>query len=331
MSNSHGSTKVVIGALAVNLAIAIGKGVASVFTGSSAMFAETIHSFVDCANQIFMLIGIKRSQRPATKLHPLGYHREIYFWSVVVSFAVFALGGLSAIYDGVHEILSPTETPTFSIWGHHVPGWTINIAMVLFAASLESQGFLMAYKSLRASARKGESTWKLLTKSVDPSLFVVMFEDGAALAGLTITGVATILVALTHNELFDAMGSILTGMLLAGVAFVMLNETRSLINGEASIGITNALTELVQAVPGVDNINSVITQYLGPDAVLALLSVDWDNSLSAEQVEQKTSRIHAMVRDKKLPISRLVIEARSAKDANETELLATENHSAEMV
>jgi len=299
----------------VNLAIAAGKGVAGVFTGSSAMIAETIHSLVDCANQVFMLVGIKRSARPATRLHPLGFHREVYFWSVVVSFAVFTVGGVSAIYDGAHELIHPTVTPALHILGFRIPGWAINLAMLAFAASLEYQGFLMAYKSLRKTARKGDTTWSLLTRSTDPGLFVVMFEDGAALLGLAVTALATILVALTRMELFDGLGSLTTGAILCAVAVIMFNETRSLINGEASLQTTEALEAMFAAVPGVDSVNSVITQHMGPHAVLALVSIDWDNSLSADQVERKTTMLHRLVKDSNLPVTRLFIEARSSRDA----------------
>lgn len=314
MTNSaaHSSTRVVLIALAVNIAIAASKAFAAVLTGSSAMLSETVHSCVDCINQVLMLVGIKRSTQPADDLHPLGYDREIYFWSVVVSVAVFAGGGMAALYDGIMDLLHPSTIAGIALWGYRLPGWGLNLILLVVALMLESQGFRAAYKELRRNEKAGRSSWTLLIRSVDPSLFVVLFEDGAAVLGLAVTLLATVATALTGNDLFDAIGAIATGVLLTGVALVMFNETRSLVIGEANPSVSKRLREIVLTVEGVAGINACVTQHLGPQAILALLSVDWQNDLRADAVEAATARIHAAVKAAGLNVSHLFVEARDA-------------------
>jgi len=311
--SDHGSTRVVLAALLVNVSIAIVKAIASALSGSAAMFAETIHSIVDCANQLLMLLGIKRARKAPDERHPLGYHREIYFWSFVVALFIFAGGGVSALSEGIERVRSPEPLSDYVIFGHHIAAWVMNLTILLASAALESQGFIMAVRGLRAAGRPDDSLFGMILRSPDPALFVVMFEDGAALAGLMIAAAATLATALTGNPVFDGVGSILTGILLIGVSCILFNETRSLIVGEASRNVAEGVRSIVRSIPDVTGVNEVVTEYRGPDAIIVLLSIDWDDKASAAMVEHHVSEIEARTKKRFPKVVKMFIEAQSAQ------------------
>ncbi|GBQ71790.1 cation efflux system protein [Ameyamaea chiangmaiensis NBRC 103196] len=311
--SDHGSTRVVLAALLVNVSIAIVKAIASALSGSAAMFAETIHSFVDCANQLLMLLGIRRARRAPDERHPLGYHREIYFWSFVVALFIFAGGGVSALSEGLDRVRSPEPLSDYVILGRHLHAWLVNLILLVVCGALESQGFVMAVKGLRAAGRPDDTLFSMILRSPDPALFVVLCEDGAALIGLLIAAVATLATAVTGNPVFDGIGSLLTGVLLIGVSCVLFNETRSLIVGESSRVVTEGVRSILRSIPDVTGVNEVITEYRGPDAVIVLLSIDWDDRVSAETVERHVSEIEAQTKARFPRVSKMFIEAQSAQ------------------
>src|SRR5262245_12506140 len=221
---AKGSTLVIIVALAGNLAIALAKFVASWISGSTAMLTEAIHSLVDTGDQALLLVGQKRGARPPDARHPLGHGMETYFWSFIVALMVFLLGGVVSLYEGVRHIVEPE--PVTSPW--------ISIAVLAIAAVFEGTSFRIAYREYRRVVR-GRPTrlWDFIKASKDPALFSVLLEDSAALIGICFAAAGVIAASLFHITWADGLASIAIGLLLASVAFVLANEMRSLIAGEA--------------------------------------------------------------------------------------------------
>ena len=222
MSASSGSAKVILIALGANLGIAIAKFIGAFYSGSSSLLAEAIHSVVDCTNQVLLLIGAKASQKTPTHKHPLGYGRESFFWSFVVSVLLFSLGGLFAIYEGIHKLSD----------NHSMENPMIAISILVFAIFLEGYSFFACLKEIWAN-KKSKSLWKWYRESTSAGLLVIFTEDLGALVGL---GVALACVSIswyTHNPVWDAYGSIIIGGLLVGLALILSVEVKSLIIGEA--------------------------------------------------------------------------------------------------
>lgn len=220
---SHGSGKVILIALVANLGIAVAKGAGALVTGSISLFAETIHSVVDCSNQVLLLIGNRASKKPPTVTHPLGFGREAFFWSFIVAILLFSLGGLFAINEGVHKLES-TE-PLANAW----------IGFPILAFSILVEGY--ALKSCLAEIRRQKAhkklwTWFRQSKAAD--LLVVFTEDTAAVIGLTIAFVCLGISVATGDPRWDALGSILVGSLLVVVAIFLALEIKSLLIGEAA-------------------------------------------------------------------------------------------------
>ncbi|EHH67207.1 cation diffusion facilitator family transporter [Gluconobacter morbifer] len=306
------STKVVYIALGVNLSIACVKGVAALLTGSAAMLAETVHSFVDCGNQVLLLMGMKRSLVPATKEHPLGYHRELYFWTLVVAGALFVGGGVASLYEGMEKVLHPAAMPMVRVAGHVFPGWWMNVCILLISGLLEGYGFVAAIRSMPRKA--GVSLWGMIRRSADPGLFVVVFEDGSALVSLTIALVFTVVDAMTGLHVLDGVASLLIGGVLVVVAGLLTNETRSLLVGESNPEIDAFVRLEAGKLPGVVGVNEVVTETRGPDSVIVLLSLDWKDTLLAGDVERGVSALEKTVRTRFPMVRRMYIEAQDKRD-----------------
>lgn len=310
--SAGGSTKVVFIALGVNFGIACVKGVAALLTGSAAMLAETVHSFVDCGNQILLLVGMKRSTAPATKEHPLGYHRELYFWTMVVAGALFVGGGVASLYEGWEKVMHPAEMQPVHLLGHVFPGWWMNVIILAISGSMEGYGFFAAVKSLPRS--EGVSLWRMIRRSADPGLFVVLFEDGAALVSLMVALLFTVLSVVTGLHVLDGIASLLIGVVLVVVAGLLTNETRSLLVGESNPEIDAFVRAEAQKLPGVVGINEVVTETRGPDSIIVLLSLDWDDAMSAGDVERGVSMLEKTTRARYPAVLRMYIEAQDKRD-----------------
>jgi cation diffusion facilitator family transporter len=248
---AKGSTLVIIVALAGNLAIALAKFVASWISGSTAMLTEAIHSLVDTGDQVLLLVGQKRGARPPDARHPLGHGMETYFWSFIVALMVFLLGGVLSLYEGVRHILKPE--PVISPW--------ISIAVLAIAAVFEGTSFRIAYREYRRVVR-GRPTrqWDFIKASKDPALFSVLLEDSAALIGICFAAAGVIAASLFHITWADGLASIAIGLLLASVAFVLANETRSLIAGEAVAPIVmERLEEALSRIGCITSLDEVAT------------------------------------------------------------------------
>jgi len=260
MSHQEASTKSILFALLANLGIAITKTIAAIITGSGAMLAESIHSFADCGNQGLLFLGLKAARKKPDQEHPLGYGREIYFWSFMVAIILFSMGGLFSIYEGIHKLSSHEglKNPTVAIV-------VLVFSMVLEAASL--YGCLTQIRKLRHTT----ALWKWVRNSRQSELIVVLGEDIAALLGLTFALFAIILSIITGNPVFDAIGSIGIGTLLILISFFLAIKIKSLLIGQSADSETcQRIKAILEARPEVESILNVITQQLGPNIMVAV-------------------------------------------------------------
>lgn len=259
MSHGNGSIKAIMYALGANGGIAVAKGFAAWHTGSGAMLAETIHSFVDCANQLLLLVGLRRAKRPVSEDHPLGYGKAVYFWSFIVALMLFSMGGIFSIYEGVHKLMHPEmpEAPWIAVG-------VLVVSMVLEFGSLK--GALSVVKNSRGK----RSFVKWFRASRESELIVVVGEDIAALAGLSLALVAVLATIATGDPLFDALGTIAIGIVLLVVAIIVGIEVKSLLIGEsADPEILSALRDFLSGRPEIAEVYSLITLQLGTDLMVS--------------------------------------------------------------
>lgn len=260
MPKNPSSLKAVLYALGANGGIALAKAIAAFFTGSGAMLAEAVHSFADCANQVFLLVGMRQAKHAPTPDHPLGYGRVVYFWSMMVGVLLFSIGGLFSVWHGAHSLLHPEPV------AYLLP----SMGVLLVAVILESASLRGALRSL-APERGDKSLWRWFRDTRQSELLVVAGEDIAALAGLVLAFVALLLTAITGNPLFDALGSIAVGLLLICVSIAVTMEVKSLITGEsASPEMRAAIAEYVASQPEVEHIVKLTTFQLGEDIAVAV-------------------------------------------------------------
>ncbi len=224
MSAPSGSTKVIIFALIANFGIAVTKLGGALFTKSASMMAESIHSLADCTNQIFLLIGAKASQKPPDEKHPLGYGRESFFWSFLVAILLFSMGGIFAIYEGLHKLSGPEQELKMPLVG---------IAILIVSILLETGSFYACLKEVKKQNTHG-SLWQWFRKSTASDLVVIFVEDLAALIGLVIALLFLFVALITNNPMWDAVGSVAIGTLLVTVSFLLAYEVKSLLVGEAA-------------------------------------------------------------------------------------------------
>jgi cation diffusion facilitator family transporter len=260
LSHQEASTRSIFFALLANLGIAITKTIAAIITGSGAMLAESIHSFADCGNQGLLFLGLKAAGKKPDQEHPLGYGREIYFWSFMVAIILFSMGGLFSVYEGIHKLSSHEglKNPTVAIV-------VLGFSMVLEAASLF--GCLTQIKKLRYTS----TLWNWVRNSRQSELIVVLGEDIAALLGLTFAFFAIILSIITGNPAFDAIGSIGIGTLLIIISFFLAIKIKSLLIGQSADNETCQRIKIsLESRPEIECVLNVITQQLGPHIMVAV-------------------------------------------------------------
>lgn len=270
---ASGSRLVVYAAIGANLAIAATKFVAAGFSGSSALLSEGIHSLVDSGNEILLLVGLRRSQRPPDARFPFGYGRELYFWGLIVAVVLFGLGGGMALYEGITHMRhpAPLEDPR---WAYGVIG---------AAALFEGISFTIAWREIRRRT-PGDTLWARIHRSADPSVFTVILEDAAALTGLAIAFLGVLLSHVLRAPVLDAGASCLIGIVLGAVALVLAYETRGLLVGEsASTELVRGIREVAAAHPGTASVGPAMTMQLGRDAVLLNLRIGLSPGLSAAE------------------------------------------------
>ena len=260
MSHQDASKKSITFALLANLGIAITKTAAAVVTGSGAMLAESIHSYADCSNQGLLFWGLRATRKKPDPEHPLGYGKEIYFWSFMVALILFSMGGLFSIYEGIHKIGTHE--------GLKNPGIAIAVlavSMVFEAASL--YGCLQQIKKLRHNVPL--RTW--YKNSRQSELLVVLGEDTAALLGLSFALIAVAMSVITGNPVFDAIGSIGIGILLVIISFILATKIKSLLIGQSTDDETTAqIKSLLESRPEIDSVINLITFQLGPRIMVAV-------------------------------------------------------------
>jgi cation diffusion facilitator family transporter len=293
---ASGSRKAILAAMFANLGIAIAKFVAYLFTSSSSMLAESIHSVADTSNQALLLLGSKRAARVATPMHAFGYGRERYFWSFVVAMVLFSLGGLFAIYEGWQKL------------GHADHGvsnvqWAIGV--LLLGIVLEGYSFRTAIKESRPLKGKA-SWWEFIRHSRTPELPVVLLEDFGALTGLVLALVGVSAAAATGDARWDAYGTISIGVLLVVIAIVLVLEMKSLLIGESARMLIQL--QILQAMLQTEEILEVLdmkTQHVGPEQLLVGAEVRMDPSLDAEGVAKVIDRAEARIREV-VPIATMI-------------------------
>lgn len=273
MSHQEASTKSILFALLANFGIAVTKTVAAVITGSGAMLAESIHSYADCGNQGLLFLGLRAAKREPDSEHPLGYGREIYFWSFMVAIILFSMGGLFSIYEGIHKLSSHEglKNPAVAIV-------VLTFSLALEAASL--YGCLTQIKKLRHTT----ALWKWVRNSRQSELIVVLGEDIAALLGLAFALFAIMLSIITGNPVFDAIGSIGIGSLLIIISFFLAIKIKSLLIGQSADNETcQRIKILLGSRPEIEAVLNVITQQLGPRIMVAV-KAKMTNVASADQL-----------------------------------------------
>ncbi|RDH84498.1 MAG: cation transporter [endosymbiont of Galathealinum brachiosum] len=300
---SSGSKKVIIAALLGNALISVTKFTAAIFTGSSAMLSEGIHSLVDTGNQILLLYGMKQANKPADEDFPFGHGKEIYFWSFIVAILIFALGGGISIYEGVHHVMHPVE----------MKDPFINYIVLGFALLFEGAAWYFALREFKQSKGK----WGYIDavkRAKDPSVFVVLFEDSAAMLGLLVAFIGILLTQLTGILYLDGVASIIIGLILISTAIWLAYETKGLLIGEsANKPVVQGIRLILQTNTNIDMVNEVLTMHMGPNFILANISVDFKNDLTAENVENCIAEIDQVIKLKYPLVQRIFIEAERSK------------------
>lgn len=297
----HSSKKVIYAAFAGNCLIALTKFIAAFFTGSSAMLSEGIHSIVDTGNQILLLYGIGRSKRPADEDHPFGHGKELYFWSFVVAMLIFAIGAGVAIYEGILHLLKPKP----------MEAGYINYLVLGAAFIIEAGSWYVALTEF--AKQKGEAGYiDAVHQGKDPSMFMVLFEDSAAMLGLLVAFIGILLGHLTGSPYFDGAASVLIGIILGGTAIWMAFETQGLLIGEsAQKHIIQGIRNMASAHKEIEHVNEILTMHVGAEFILVNLSADFVDTISAADVENTIHNLDAQIKQAYPEVKRLFVEAES--------------------
>jgi len=296
---ASGSKKVILAALIGNSLISVTKFIAASMTGSSAMFSEGIHSLVDTGNQGLLLYGLKASKKPADREFPFGHGKEIYFWSFVVAILIFAVGAGISIYEGIHHILHPQE----------ITNPMINYIVLTLAIIFEGGALYIAVKEFnRARGKLGYL--KAVQRGKDPTLFVVLFEDSAAMLGLFIAMIGITLAQVTGDAWWDGVASVAIGCILAATAFWLAIETKGLLIGEGADQETvDSIKTLAGTHEEVESVNEILTLHMGPEFILANISLEFKRGLKTGRIEEITNTLDKSIKEAHPYIKRIFIEA----------------------
>ncbi|WP_030907357.1 cation diffusion facilitator family transporter [Streptosporangium amethystogenes] len=287
--SAGGGTKAIIAALAANLSIAVAKFVAFLFTGSSSMLAESVHSVADSGNQALLLLGGKRAQRVRTPQHPFGYGRERYFYAFVVAVVLFTIGAVFSLYEGWHKISAPEEL-TSPIWA---------FAVLIFAIIAEAFSFKTAIAE--SNTVRGDQSWvQFIRRAKAPELPVIVLEDLGALLGLLFALFGVTMAVVTGDPVWDGIGTIMIGVLLAVIAIILAIETKSLLIGEgAGPEVEVSIVQALESAPEVTRVIHMRTLHLGPEEILvaAKIAVDHDDTAAevARGIDEAERRVRAAV------------------------------------
>ena len=280
------------------MVVATAKLVAALVTGSSAMLAEAARSFADTGNQVNLLIGLRLGRRPPDPDHPFGYGMERYFWTFMASIFMFVVGGSFSIFQGVNRLLHPAEV-------EHI---LINYTILGVAVVFESMAFTIAIRSLSRPLRR-YGLWGAVRRTKDPTIFIVLFEDSAALIGIALAAAGLVLYQITGLSLFDALASLFIGILMVAVALILGYETRSLLLGESASPETQTkIIRAITSVPEVESILELLTMHLGPDDILVAVDLNLKDNLTTDQVEAVVDLIEERIRQVVPQARRIFVE-----------------------
>ncbi len=303
----NATLKAVWAALAGNLLVATAKFIAAALTGSAAMLSEAVHSLVDTINELLLLYGIARSSRPADRQHPLGYARELYFWSFVVALLIFSVGAGVSAYQGIQRLLQPQAITR-----------PLVIYLVLAASLLfEGGSWLVGARAFRQSKRN-LGWWQAFRQSKDPPAFIVVFEDSAALLGILVAGAGTTAAILTADSRWDGIASLLIAAILVGVAALLAQESKALLIGErADPVLSDAVIRIAAHMPGVCNANSIATVHLAPNSIVVYLSLDFFDYMRAPDIERAVVDLEKQIRETHPEVSAVFVKPQSSQFAQD--------------
>jgi cation diffusion facilitator family transporter len=302
----------VIGALFANGLITILKLVAALITGSSGMMAEALHSVADTTNQVFLLLGLRFYKRPASGKHPFGYGKERFFWSFIAAIFIFGVGATYAIYEGIDKLAHP-HAPTNLVWAYAV----LAISFVLESGSIG----LAIYQEVKEAHHEGMSFGEYLRESKDPTAKTVLFEDSAALVGIVIAAVGLVLtdyqVGGTAGAYWDGVASILIGIVLAIVAFVLARSSRGLLLGEAATPkVLATIKQAIESHPNVENVVELLTMHLAPKQILINAHVHLRHDLVTTDVVKSIAEIEERIRRAEPKVEMIFLEAAPGEEAD---------------
>lgn len=301
--SASSSKKVIFAALGGNTLIALTKFAAASVTGSSAMLSEGIHSLVDTGNQVLLLYGLRRAARPADERFPFGYGKEIYFWSFVVAILIFALGAGVSIYEGYHHLVHPAP----------LSDPTVNYIVLSLAVLFEGLALFYALREFRRS--KGTYGYlEGVMRGKNPSLFVVLFEDTAAMLGLLAAFGGVFLTHLTGMAVFDGLASIIIGLILGATAVWLAYETKGLLIGEsADPECVSDIRAILDSFPSIEAVHEILTLHMGPEFILVTVSVDFRDDIECGEVEKRIAAMDSMIKERHPHVKRVYVEPESRK------------------
>ena len=290
-----GDSRAVVTALFANFGIAIAKFVGFVITRSSSMLAESIHSLADTTNQALLLLGGRRARRDATDIHQFGFGRERYFWSFVVALLLFSVGGGYALFEGVEKIRHP----------HEVKSLGVAIGILIFAIVLEGYALYTAYRA--ADELRGErSWWQFIRTSRNPELPVVLLEDSGAMLGLLFALGGVTMAQVTDNPRWDGIGTLAIGIILCLIAITLAIEMKSLLIGESANAMQRTkIQEVFESDPAIDRVLDIKSQHIGPEDLLIVAKVKFDDSLSGDALAEEIDHVHQELKEH-VPHSRFI-------------------------
>jgi cation diffusion facilitator family transporter len=298
-SGSSGAPVTIYGAIGANFIIAVAKFIAAVFTGSSAMLSEGIHSVADTGNQLLLLLGVRRSRVPPDALHPFGHGKELYFWSLVVAIVLFGVGGGMSLYEGIIHLQhpEPIENP---LWSY---------AVLFIGVVVEGAAWLIALRAILEVRGQGQSLWQAVRTSKDPAVFTVLGEDTAALLGLLVAFLGVFLAHRLDMPALDGVASLIIGVILIVVASFLAFESRDLIIGEcASPALVEGLRSVLENEAAVVRVERLLTMHLGPRDVLVATEVRFDEALSVAEVEAAMDQVEQRIEEAYPVVGQIFIE-----------------------
>lgn len=295
------SRKTIIVAIAANFSIAIIKFIVALTGGSSAMLSESFHSLVDTGNELLLLQGLRASNKAADDSHPFGYGQELYFWTLIVAFGIFAIGGGVSIYEGINHVLYPHPIEN--------PEW--NYVVLGLGFVIEGYSWQVALKEF-AHQKGDKSFWQGIRSSKDPTVLSVLLEDSAALLGLTVALIGIFLGHQLENPLFDGIASILIGLILCAVAILLGYESKELLIGEGAFADTvSDIQVLTEGDPDVAQVLRVLTLHFGPNEILLNLELEFRDGLSVIEAAIAIDRVESTIRDRHPQVKQIFVEVKS--------------------